>query len=222
MIDPNKKEELPVNPTDVCYRAFALMKSKQFAEAEKILVNNLAHTEEPTPGALYHSALGVLYKMQGEYKTAWRHYTRAEKLLPQDPALKIIMARLLIEQFSEYDQAIKRAKKVLEILPDNPVFAHQAYVTMGLAYARKGTKKKAIEALEKSSGKDFENFVTAKNIDFHLVEMCLRKGWGVDSCYRFMSKALQFAKSRKEQPFVDTFQKMLDAFETEYPSTSSG
>jgi len=217
MIDPNKKEELPINPTEVCYRAFELMKAKQYTDAEKLLANNLAKTEEKTANALYHSALGVLYKMQGEFKTAWRHYSRAEKLLPEDPALKIIMARLLIEQFTEYGQAIKRAKKVLAILPNNPVFAHQAYITMGLAHCKKGEKKKAIEMLEKSLGKDFEGFISAKNIDFQLVEMMLRKGWGVDSCYRFMNKALAFAKSRKEQTFVDTFQKMLDAFEVEYP-----
>ena len=218
MIDPNIKEESQVNPTEVCYRAFALMKSKQYSDAEKILAGNLANTKDPTAGALYNSALGVLYKMQGEFKTAWRHYTRAEKLLPQDPALKIITARLLIEQFAEYGQAIKRAKKVLEILPNNPVFAHQAYVTMGLAHCRKGEKQKAVEMLEKSWGQDFKGFVTAKNIDFELVEMLLRRSWGVDSCHRFLNKALAFAKSRKEELFVDTFQKMFDAFETEYPN----
>ncbi|OGQ04320.1 MAG: hypothetical protein A2W61_06945 [Deltaproteobacteria bacterium RIFCSPLOWO2_01_44_7] len=220
MIDPNKKEELPINPTQVCYRAFELMKAKQYDDAEKLLANNLTHTEDKTANALYHSALGVLYKMQGEFKTAWRHYTRAEKLLPQDPALKIIMARLLIDQFAEYTQAIKRAKKVLEILPNNPVFCHQAYITMGLAYCKKGDKQKAIGMLEKSQEKDFEGFITAKNIDFQLVEMLLRKSWGVDSCYRFLNKALAFAKSRKEEPFIDAFQKMLNAFEKEYPQNS--
>lgn len=217
MIDPNKKEEIPIRASDVCHRAFELMKAKQYDDAEKLLANNMAHTEDPSNTALYHSAMGVLYKLKGEFKTAWRHYQRAEKLLPEDPALKIIMARLLLEEFSEYDGAIKRAKKVLKIIPNNPVFAHQAHTTLGLAYCRKGEKQKTIEVLEKSWGNDFENFITAKNIDFHLVEMVLRRGWAIDSCYRFMNKALAFAKNRKEQPFVDTFQKMLSAFEQEYP-----
>lgn len=216
MIDPNKKEEPQISATDVCYRAFELMRAKQFDEAQKLLTSNLAKTEEPAPGALFHSALGVLAKLQGEFKTAWRHYTRAEKLLPDDPALKIITARLLIEQFSEYAQAIKRAKKVLEILPNNPVFVHQAHITMGLVHCKKGEKKKTLEALEKSMGKDFEGFVTSKNIDFHLVEMLLRRGWGQEICHRFINMALAFAKSRKEGNFVDVFEKMLKAFEEEY------
>ena len=216
MIDPNKKKSSQVSPTEVCYRAFTLMKAKQFDDAEKLLSANLANTEDNTASALYHSALGVLYKMKGEFKTAWRHYTRAEKFLPNDPAMKIITARLLIEQFSEYGQAIKRAKKVLELLPNNPVFAHQAHITMGLAHARKGQKQKAIEMLEKSEGKNFEGFVTAKNIDFQLVEILVRRGWGIDSCKSFLNKALVFAKGRKEETFVDAFQKMLHAFEKEH------
>ena len=206
-----------INPSDVCYKAFELMKAKQYDDAEKFLTNNLSKTEDKVATALYHSALGVLCKIKKDFKEAWRHYERAEKMMPDDPALKIIVARLLIEQFAQYDQAIKRAKKVLQILPGNPVFCHQAYVTMGLAHAFKKEKKKAIAALEKSIGKDFEGFVTAKNIDFQLVEMLLKNGWGVDGCYRFMTKALSFAKSRQEESYAEAFEKMLKAFESEYP-----
>lgn len=216
MIDPNKKEPLPVNPSDVCYQAFRLMKGKQFEDAEKLLSNHLVRTEDKMATALYHSTLGVLFKLKGDFKEAWRHYERAEKLIPEDPALKIIVARLLIEQFSQYDDAIKRAKKVLKILPGNPVFVHQAYVTMGLAYAGKGKKKEAVVSLESSIVEEFKDFVTAKNIDFHLVEMLLRKGWGEEGCFRFMNKALAFAKSRKEEAFIIPFQKMLEVFEMEH------
>lgn len=213
MIDPNQKADPAVNPSDVCYRAFELIKLKQFDDAEKLLLSMMSKTRDSSADALYHSVLGVLYKVKGDPKTAWRHYTRAEKLLPKDPALKIIAARFLIEQFAEYDQAIKKAKKVLEILPNNPVFAHQAYITMGLAHCLKGEKKKAAAMLEKSWGNDFEGFVTSKNIDFTLVEMLLKRDWGEDACFRFMNKALSFAKSRKEDNFSDAFQKMLNAFE---------
>lgn len=212
MIDPNKKEELSISPSEVCYQAFALMKSKQYDDAEKLLNNNLAKTEEKLNAALYHSALGVLCKLKKDFKTAWRHYERAEKLLPEDPALKIIVARLLIEQFKEYGPAIRRASKVLKIIPGNPVFVHQAYITLGLAYCRKGEKKKGIEALEKSWGKDFEGFITAKNIDFQLVEALVKKNWGMEVCRSFVAKALAFAQSRKEQTFADAFEKMLSAF----------
>lgn len=216
MIDPNKKEELPISPTEVCTQAFRLMKSKQLDEAEKLLSASLSKTEDKTAIALYHSALGVLYKIKKDFKEAWRHYERAEKLIPDDPALKIIVARLLIEQFAQHDQAVRRAKKVLKILPGNPVFVHQAYTTMGLAHVKKGAKKSALEALEKSIVDDFSGFITAKNIDFHLVEACLQHGWGENLCYQFIHKALAFAKLKKEKEFCDIFEKMLKAFEREY------
>ena len=202
-----------VSPTDICYRAFELMKNKQLEDAEKLLSYHLAKGENDTAVALYHSALGILYKMKGDFKEAWRHYARAEKLLPNDPALKIITARLMIEQFTEHDAAIKKAKKVLELIPANPVFVHQAYITMGLAYAKKGSKKKAVECLEKSMGKNFEGFVSARNVDCNLAELLLRKKWGEDSCVRFLKCALEFAKLHKEDEFTQAFQKMVDAFE---------
>lgn len=215
MIDPNKKEALPINPSEVCYQAFRLMKSKKLDEAERLLTASLAKTEDKTATALYHSALGILFKTKKDFKEAWRHYQRAEKLIPDDPALKIIVARLLIDQFAQYDQAIRRAKKVLKILPGNPVFVHQSYTTIGLAYVRKKEKKLAVEALEKSIVEDFADFITAKNIDFHLVEACLRHGWGENLCYQFVNKALAFAKKKNEKEYVNAFEKMLKAFENE-------
>jgi len=219
MIDPNKKEREELNPSDVCKRAFELIAAKQYGEAEKLLANNMARSDDDAAIALFHSVMGVLFKIQGEYKTAWRHYKRAEKLLPDDPALKIISARLLIDQFAEYGQAIKKAKKVLNLIPDNPVFAHQAHTTMGLAYCKKGDKKKAISMLQKSWGDDFTNFITAQNIDFELVEALLRKGWGLEVCHEYLLKARVFAEATGEDNFITLLDRMLIAFKADYPET---
>lgn len=89
VITKEPKEEV-INTSDVCYRAFELMRLKQLDDAEKLLSNCLSKVEDDVSKALFHSSLGVLYKMKGEFKTAWRHYERAEKLIPNDPALKII------------------------------------------------------------------------------------------------------------------------------------
>lgn len=221
MIDPNKKEPLPVKPSDVCMRAFELMATKQFSDAEKLLSGVMARTDDNTAIALYHSTLGVLYKIQGEYKTAWQHYQRAERLLPDDPALKIISARLLIEQFAEYAKAIKKAKRVLEIIPGNPVFAHQAYTTLGLAYCKKGERAKTIEMLKASWGNDFRGFISAKNIDFTLVELLLKKGWDISSCKAFFDKAKAFADATGEDQYINLLNRMIAAFETEYPAENA-
>lgn len=204
-----------IQPQEVCRNAFALMQEKQYADAEKLLANCLTKTEDPVATGLFHSALGILYKLQGEFKTAWKHYQRAEKLIPDDPALKLISAQLLIEEFSEYDQAIKKCRKVLELLPDNLVVAHHAYVTMGMAYARKGNKRKALELLDQSMAHDFKGFVTTQNIDFHLVEICCKKNWDLPLCRRFLEKAYAFAQSVHEEPWTHTIGQMLEAFPIE-------
>lgn len=205
------KEEV-INPTEVCYRAFELMRARQLDDAEKLLVNCLSKTADDVACGLFHSTLGVLFKMKKEFKAAWRHYERAEKLIPNDPALKIISARFLVDEFSECDQAIKKARKVLELIPQNVVFRHQAYITMGLAYAKKGNKKKAIEMLSRSTDGDFEGFVTTRNIDFNLCETVLKKGWAEVEVKAFLEKAKKFAEVHKEADWVEIIQKMLKSF----------
>lgn len=222
MIDPNKKDPSQINPSDICYRAFELIAAKQYSDAEKLLAASMGRTDDDAAIALYHSVMGVLFKVQGEYKTAWKHYERAEKLLPKDPALKIISARLLIEQFAEYDQAIRKSKKVLDLIPENPVFAHQAYTTMGLAHLKKGDRKKAVSFLVQSMGGKFKGFVSAKNIDLALVEMLIRRNAGLEECRGFLAEALSFAQACGEDLYVKTFAKMLDAFDRENPVIAEG
>ena len=217
MRDPNKKENAPVNASDVCLRAFDLMAAKQFGDAEKLVAGNMSRTDDDASIALYHSVLGVLFKMQGEFKTAWKHYQRAEKLLPKDPALKIISARLLIEQFAEYDQAMKKAKKVLEIIPENPVFAHQAHTTIGLALLKKGDRRKALAQFKESWGNDFKGFVSGKNIDFTLLEMLVRRGYGLAECREFLVKARAFVEGTDEEPYIRLVDRMIGAFDKENP-----
>ena len=89
---------------------------------------------------------------------------------------------------------------------------------MGLAYCKKGDRKKTLEMLEQSIIDDFAPFVTAKNIDYELVEAVLRRGWGRDQAKMFLEKALAFAVKTKEDQHINLLQKMIAAFETEYPS----
>lgn len=201
-------EEL-LQPQDICRSAFESLAAKQFEEAERLLSYHMSRTEDPVALALFHSAMGVSAKMQAKYKEAWRHYDRAEKLLPTDPALKIISARLMITQFNEYDSAIKKARKVLELIPNNRAFVHQAYTTMGLAYAKQGKKTRALEMLRKSIVEDFEGFVTVNNIDFHLVEEVVKRGWDPQLCRLFIQKACMRAGEHREVDWVAKLEKML-------------
>lgn len=208
-------EKAEVGPTEVCQRAFELMSTKQYEEAEKLLNNSMGKVSDDVAVGLFHSSLGILYKLKGEPKIAWKHYQRAEKLMPEDPALKIIIARLLIEQFTEYDMAIKKAKKALEYVKENPVFSHQVCTTMGLAYLGKGQRKKAAEMLKKSMEGDFQGFVSAQNIDFKLVEMLLRAGTDIQGCKKFLEKARLFASTANEETWTQLIDRMLEAFPEE-------
>lgn len=214
----NSYDKIPINPSEICMRAFELMQAKQYDEAEKLLNKTMGKVDDNVAVGLFHSALGVLYKLKGESKTAWKHYQRAEKLIPEDPALKIISARLLIEQFAEYDMAIKKVKKAIGAIQENPVFAHQIYTTMGLAYLGKSQKKNAADMLVKSMEGDFAGFVSTQNIDFSLVEMMLRRSVAVGECRAFLERALNFARKGREETWVELIERMLAAFPVEKTS----
>src|SRR3989338_146862 len=105
--------EIPVQ----LYDAFRQIRDKDYAAAESLLKKMLEAPGGETPArqALIHSTLRILYKARGEVKESWRHYERAEKFLPDDPSLKIIVAKFLIVQFAQSDAALKRMKKGLRI-----------------------------------------------------------------------------------------------------------
>lgn len=198
------------------YDAFQMMKLKDFGSAEILLREGLKKAEEEkhqAQQALFYSTLGVLEKLKGNYKEAWRDYERAEKLLPDDPSLKIIMAKLLIDQFSQYDAAIKKLKKVLEIAKGSGSFEHQAHATMAIAYLKKGEKTKAVEMFDLSVGDDFDRVATAENLNFEVIASFLSRNLEVDRCRRYVEKALHLAKKRQEGRPIQFLKKLLDSFE---------
>lgn len=200
------------------YDAFAEIDKKNYARAEEILTEGLglAEKEENYPlVAIFYSTLGVLAKLKHDFRQAWRYYDQAEKLLPHNPVLKLISARLLIDTFSQYDVAIRKMKKIEDMRLNDPLVEHQVDAIYGLAYTQSGNKAKARAYLQKLVASDFSGVVTADNIDFKLVEACVRKGWHVELCHDYITKAIAFAKSTHNDTYRHLFERLLEALEKE-------
>lgn len=211
------------------YKAFDFMAAKNLDAAESELNAGLGEAKgqkDPVLSALFYSTLGVLYKIRKDFQKAWKFYEQAEKLLPHDPALKLISARLLIDVFGQYEAATRRCQKVLELSKNDPPFYHQALVTQGMAFLKGGKVNEAVDCLVEAMDKDFEGLVTAANIDLRLVEALLKKKTAVPESFAYLAKALEFAQSTGEDKFVLLFQKLIESFpheelETEGPEASS-
>lgn len=197
------------------YKAFELLNQKKLDEAEKLLVKGLNEAKaanDPLLTGLFYSAHGILYKLKKDFRKAWKFYEQAEKLIPDDPALKIISSRLLVDYFGQYDTAIRKMNKVIEKVGDDLTFLHSAYGIQGLSYLKKGNKKKALECLEKSIGDNFKGLQSAANLDFRLVEALMKKKTELKSCRSFIEKALAFAKQTKERQHERILKRLLDEF----------
>lgn len=197
------------------YKAFDFMAAKDLAAAETELNAGLGEAEnndDKVLTALFYSSLGVLYKIRKDFQKAWKFYEKAEKILPDDPALKLISARLLIDVFGQYDTAIRRCRRVLEISRSDPPFRHQAFATMGLAMLKDGQRTQAVDSLVEAMEGDFEGLLSASNIDMKLVEALLRKKTGIPESFVYLQKSLEFAKETGEERFVELFSRLIESF----------
>lgn len=204
------------------YTSFQKIKEKDWLAAETLLKEGLAKASQAkneTQEALFYSTLGVLSKMRGEMKEAWRYYEQAEKILPEDPALKIISSKFLIEQFAQYDLAIKKLKKVIEIARHSPAFLHQSQALLAIAFLKKGEKKKAIEALKSAMADDFQNLPTAGGINLDVVEAFLSRNFEKELCENYLQKALQLAQARKEEKWTQALGRLLKGLSEERGET---
>lgn len=199
-------------------KALDLLSAKDYAAAEveiKGAIEEAQQKKDILSEGLLYSTLGLLFKLKQDYKTAWRHYEKAEKLLPDDAAIKLISARLLVDVFGQYDTAIAKAQKILKSAPRDGAFAHQAHATLGLAYLKKGDKKKAHQELLNAMAHDFENVGSASNIDFKLLEALIKKNLALEDCYSYLKKSLFYAQKMEEKKYVLLIGKMIEAFPTE-------
>jgi len=215
MISLDEKIQIP----DL-YKAFKLIRDKKFSEAESLLLkletDYEKKGEEMIAGAMC-STLGLLYKAQKEYRKAWKIYDKAEKKIPDDPSLKIINARLLIEYFAQYDTVIKKMGKAEKLAGEDFSFLHVIYTLTGVAYLKKGNTKKAVDYLKKSMGNSFAGLGTSANFEFKLFEEMTKKKLEPKLCLSFLSEALSFAKKKREKNYAALIQIMID----KYPIPSS-
>jgi len=193
--------------------ALDLVRARNYEGAEAVLRSGLeAVTDDPQELAVLFSTLGMIQIRQGKIDEAWASYEQAEQATPTDPVLKVIIARFLLTEAARYNEAMKRGKQILKAAQDVPSLKHQAHAIMGLAYFKKGNKKKAGEMLQKAMEDKFLGMATADNIDFNLVEALVRDDLELATCQTYVAAARDFARTKREFKAMAIFQKILDSF----------
>lgn len=198
-------------------KAFVYLQKRKFNDAQKILEQGLqkaAESGDTILEALFYSTFGILYKLKEDFRLAWKYYEKAEKLVPQDPALKIVTSHLLIEHFKQFDIVLRKMKKIEPLVQNKPIFHHQMICLKGLAYLGKGNKYKAVELLQNAMQDSFKGLVSSANIDFKLMAALLAKKLALDEARLYLGKALDFAKHNKEKSMITIIQTMLQDMPT--------
>jgi tetratricopeptide (TPR) repeat protein len=216
MSTPKKNpDDVPLKDADL-YLAFRLMKRKDFDGAEARIMVGLKLARQAGQKNLegvYFSAFGVLYKLKKDYKKSYKYYQLAEKLLPDDHSLKVITAVLLIEEFAQYDTAIRKLAKVIEASANDPAMMHHAKAVQGLAYFLMGKKDQASLCLDFLLTQDFQMLRSAANVDFKMVEVFIKKGFQLEKCKTYLERALQLAKKKNEKVYLAVIETLLEFFD---------
>lgn len=200
-----------------------LVRQKKFGEAEELLTKT-AQDEVITAEerAILYSTLGLIYKMQGKLAEADQTYSKAEAALPDDPLIKMIIARFLINDQGDYDRAMKKARHILKVGRGIPTLEHQGHALLGLSYLKKGLKRKASEMLTKAMKDDFGGLSSSENIDFQMVEAFVSRNLEINTCRRYIQAAINHARERREYRLMSLFQKLYDSLEVTEVTVPSG
>lgn len=216
----NPSPEPAINEADL-YLSFRLMKSGDLEGAETRLRAGMEKARAQGNAAsegLYLSAEGLLHKLRQDYKESYKCYQRAEKLLPDDSSLKIITAALLIDEFKQYDTALRKLKKVLDTEPFDPAAWHHARVLSGIAHLAAGQKAEAKADMEAVLARDFAELRSASNVNFKLTEFFVAKDFEPKLCLAFLEKALALAQAKNEAPYVKIVGEMISRLKKLIPA----
>jgi TolB-like protein/Tfp pilus assembly protein PilF len=92
-----------------------------------------------------HRAYAIYLLTVRRHEEAVTEARRARELSPLSPVINVELAAALV-WFGRYDEGIQQLQKTLEISPK----FDRAYITLALAYERKGDRARALAALEKA------------------------------------------------------------------------
>lgn len=205
-------EETPQPVRQEILQALQMARLKRFDQAEALLSKIAgSHTGSADERAVVHSTHAMILRKMGRHNEAWKAYRQAEDCIPDDPVMKLIIARFLIDEAGQYDMGIRKAQLILKFGGDMPSFRHQAHALMGLAFLKKNNQKKALEMLEKTMEDHFHGIVSVENIDFNFVEALMRRGIFLDRCKEYLRIAAERAKEKKEYKYMSKFRKILDS-----------
>lgn len=210
MTEAKVKPDAPITDPDL-YLAFQLMRRKEFDSAENTIKRGMKRAKEKNDTSLegiYFSALGVLYKLKKDYKKSYKYYQQAEKLLPDDPEVKIISSHLLIDEFKQYETALRKMQKVVLATTD-PAILHHARAIAARASFSMGKKDQAEGYFREMLAEDFSKLRFAANLDFKMIELFVEKKIFIDLCKKYLEAALKLAKSKKESIYEVVINNLL-------------
>lgn len=193
------------------YLAFQAMKKQDFDVAKKLIDEGVAHSKSQKNSeleGLYLSAMGLLFKLKKEYKKSYKSYQQAERLLKDDHSIKIISAVLLIEQFKQYETAIRKLKKIIGESED-PAIIHHAQSLLAMSYFLMKKNDLAKEEFEKVLAADFKSLRYPANIEFKAVELFVNKKFNLNLCEQFLKKSLELAKQVRDQTYTAVIEALI-------------
>lgn len=171
-------------------------KEEALLELEKIIQESQKAKEQSLEVAAT-LLLAWLHRLAHHYKKAWKVYEKLEKLLPNEPSIKLLVSQFLIDLFKQYDLAQKKIQKILQMTSD-PALRHQSFALLGQIHFKKGNYKKALESFELAK-EAIAYLNSASSIDYTLYLLLLDKGLEKGEDCNYLKAAFSCAQQHQEE-----------------------
>lgn len=212
-VDKNSADIFATDPE--LRQCFQWIHAKRYDEAQKKLEAKIkiAQTQKDKDAeGIVLSILGMLFKVRRDVKMAYKYYQQAEKCLPDDMSLKMINARLLVEEFHQSETALRKLEKILQATAHDPVMQHHALALKALAYLQMGKKPEAKAVFTEVVLQDFTKLRSAVNVDYKTCETFLRKDFEVDLCLQYLQRCMDLAVQLKEKQMIQVLTQLKAVF----------
>jgi tetratricopeptide (TPR) repeat protein len=193
------------------YRVFQLIREKKYDDAKALLDEQVAaavQSSDKNAEGLYESAYGFWWKIKGDFKESLKHYQRAEKCIPSDAALKVIVAVLLMDEFAQYENALMKVRKALKQDGIDLALWHHAKSEETLCLLKLGKKKEANQSFEELVYSDFSKLRTATNLSFRALSEFVQKDINRELSEKFISQAKALCSQTKETVYTEALNRI--------------
>jgi tetratricopeptide (TPR) repeat protein len=209
--------DAPVN-SESFRKAMKLMAQKQWDQAAEILSAEFEQAtlhNDSVRKALILSAMALQARARNQPKEAWKYYAKAERCLPADASLKILVAQFLLDIFGQADSCLSKIEPLLVRDDLEPGLRHGIHHLAGRALIKLGQWTAVSRHLELLISDPWNWVQRPEDIQLSLIGELLKKNKLKPAAIQYLNKVAEWAGRNKALKLLGHMETLLNVLKSE-------